>query len=94
MSSRGIAVMGPGTPAPYAGTGRQPIGIGPYGGTGHRADVTDLRRDARQARRDVSVPAAAVIPVAFRIGAAFKPGARLPLETVVRWNSWDGVAAG
>ncbi len=31
----------------------------------------------------------AVIPVAFPIGDEFTPGARLPLETFVRWNAWD-----
>jgi len=36
---------------------------------------------------------AALIPVAFTIGDAIAPGARLPLATCVRWNSRDGVAA-
>jgi nitroreductase len=35
----------------------------------------------------------ALIPVAFTIGDEFKPGARLPLDTFVRWNGWDGRAA-
>jgi hypothetical protein len=36
---------------------------------------------------------AALIPVAFTIGDAFTPGARVPPATCVRWNSRDGVAA-
>lgn len=45
-------MVGPGTPALSAGTGRQPSRISPRGGTRHRVDVTDLRRDAREARRE------------------------------------------
>jgi hypothetical protein len=36
---------------------------------------------------------AAAILVAFTIGDAFTPGARLPLATCARWNCRDGVAA-
>lgn len=52
MSSDAIPVMGLGTPALCAGTGRQPSRISPRGGTGHRVNVTGLRRDARAARRE------------------------------------------
>jgi hypothetical protein len=152
MSSGAIAVMGPGTPALCAGTGRQPNRIIPRGGTRHRVDVTDLRPDAREVRREEygardRTPAtgsgvklarrtvwrctfmlaaraggmgrawtaihrferrdaaegldiahqelthAAAILVAFTIGDAFTPGARLPMATCVRWNSRDGVVA-
>ncbi len=36
----------------------------------------------------------ALIPLAYTIGDEFKPGARLPLETFVRWDGWDGAAPG
>jgi nitroreductase len=36
----------------------------------------------------------ALIPLAYTIGGEFKPGARLPLETFVHWNGWDGPAPG
>jgi nitroreductase len=40
------------------------------------------------------VTQAALIPVAFTIGDEFTPGARLPLETFVSWQSCDGGASG
>jgi nitroreductase len=36
------------------------------------------------------VTQAALIPVAFTLGDEFKPGARLPLDTFVSWNGWEG----
>jgi nitroreductase len=36
----------------------------------------------------------ALIPVAYTLGDDFKPGARLPLETFVRWNTWDDSGTG
>jgi len=38
------------------------------------------------------VTQAALIPVARTIGDAFAPGARLPLDTFVRWDRWDAGA--
>ena len=34
------------------------------------------------------VTQAALIPIAYTLGAAFKPAPRLPLETAVHWERW------
>jgi nitroreductase len=34
------------------------------------------------------VTQAALFPVAYTVGTAFKPGYREPLDRVVRWNTW------
>jgi len=32
---------------------------------------------------------AALIPVAYTMGTAFKPGPRTPLDTMVHWDNWS-----
>ena len=31
---------------------------------------------------------AALIPIAYTLGTEFKPGARIPLESILHWDKW------
>jgi nitroreductase len=50
-------------------------------------------RHEREAAELLGVPyhrvmQAALIPVAYTVGADFKPGARRPLDTMAHWDRW------
>ena len=35
-----------------------------------------------------NVVQAALIPIAYTLGTEFKPGARIPLESILHWDKW------